>query len=415
MGINAISGNTIITDVQTSSLNSQKETMAGSIWQETKPNEVTAVEGAKLIGKGFIDKAKNIFTTIKDHPVKTLAVVAGTAALIAAAPLIGVSSAVAASVLTLGFAAVAVGKTVYHAVDAAKHEKNEEYDELRKDLHNIGGDVLDLAMTAPFIPKALKTVKHAITYAPAPTLTKISSLKELGQADLKIEYETIANEMGFKTKPKLVFEKINPRFAGEFEPVTGTLKLNSTYTNIAPKKMFKPLIRHELEHYKQFSDIARAKGVDGLKGVLKDYHLEIAKHNGMPQYLAELSKNMVQENGTRFNTKFYEAVVKEQGTLLANSDEAANAQIYANGFMQKITTQSQQIIEAVETIKKTHTGTSLLAKINMTIAQQKAFHKIYVANPIEVPAFAAQKAYTKAWQMSPDTLTTSAAADAITQ
>ena len=48
---------------------------------------------------------------------------------------------------------------VEDTVKAIKHNKNGEYAQLRNDLGKIGGDCLDLALSMPFLPKALKNKK----------------------------------------------------------------------------------------------------------------------------------------------------------------------------------------------------------------------------------------------------------------
>ena len=187
----------------------------------TKEQEpVTFKEGAKLVGKGFLVQAKGIVTSIFKHPIRTIGAIAGTTLALSALPLIGITAATGASVLALGFAGIAIFNTVKDAMQVARDNKNGNYDSMRKNLEKLGGDGLNLAMSLPFVPKAIKQVNRTVKYGTTTIgLNKelISGLKnvknikdipfEFNKADLRINYEMIAKEMGLKVKPKLVFKK----------------------------------------------------------------------------------------------------------------------------------------------------------------------------------------------------------------
>ena len=75
-----------------------------------------------------------------------------------------------------------------------------------------------MALSLPFVPKAIKTIKRNINFAPAiglnkELLTNIKNAKglnakytELLKGNLRINYETIGTEMGLKVKSNLVFD-----------------------------------------------------------------------------------------------------------------------------------------------------------------------------------------------------------------
>lgn len=131
---------------------------------EYSNEELTFCEGAKLLGKGFCNKAKNLLTSIVKHPVKTMAIAAGTAASLSLLPLIGISSATGAAVLTLGFAGYSIVKTGAHVLETIKDSNEGRNDEVREDLETIGGDCLDLALSVPFVPKAFKQLSRTLKY-----------------------------------------------------------------------------------------------------------------------------------------------------------------------------------------------------------------------------------------------------------
>lgn len=121
-------------------------------------------EGLKLLGKGVGKQIKSTITSIIEHPIKTLAVVGATTLGIMVLPIIGIPAAVGGSALALGFAGLAAGKGAYHTIQFLKNNENGTYDIARKNLEQIGGDTVDLALSAPFIPKAIKSIKEFATY-----------------------------------------------------------------------------------------------------------------------------------------------------------------------------------------------------------------------------------------------------------
>ena len=174
---------------------------------------VTFKEGAKLIGKGFLKQAKGIVTSIFKHPIRTIAAVAGTSLALSALPLIGITAATGASVLALGFAGFSLFKIAKDTVQVIKDNKNSNYASMRNNLEKLGGDGLNLAISLPFVPKAIKQVNRTIKYGTTTIglnkeliggLKNIKSVKdipfEFNKADLKINYEMIAKEMGLKIK-----------------------------------------------------------------------------------------------------------------------------------------------------------------------------------------------------------------------
>ncbi|MBQ2870716.1 hypothetical protein IJE86_03325 [bacterium] len=409
-----------------------------SFFSKPKEEPVTFKEGAKLVATGFWEKTKDCFKAILDNPLKTAAVIGGTTLGIMALPLIGISSVVGASALAIGFGGLALYNTAKHVKNAIVHSKNNEHNKLRDDLKKLGGDGLDLALTLPFLPKAVSCVKQHIKYAPKVALNKelFSNIKnakglnakyiELLKGETRINYELITNEMGLKVKPKLVFDKMPTGLFAEYEPISGVIKVNEQSLNPLTRKSIQTLnnildkkspiknfsidgfLRHELEHFKQFSDISRLPGgVDKLKGL----SLQYAK-DAIPAVKAEIQKleaqldlglspvarksvesslefyskflermeSMVNGSGKNFNTKFYQDIVKNNGIIKEGSKEAAAAEKYIQGFLDK-TQQGPRVEEIMNNPK--------LSNVEKTLAVQR----LYESNLLETPAFAVQKDY----------------------
>jgi len=188
-------------------------------------------------------------TGIFKHPVKSLLAIGATTALIAAAPLVGIASATVASTLAIGFAGFSLFKAGKDVAETIKDNNEGRYDEVREDIQNLGGDGLDLALSLPFLPKALKQVSRTIKYGRSTiglNTELISNInkgglasipRELAKANTKISYEMIGNEMGLAVKAEIEFYnsplKISDKMttAGEFDPVSGNVKINEYFIN----------------------------------------------------------------------------------------------------------------------------------------------------------------------------------------
>ncbi len=267
--------------------------------------KVSFKEGAGLVLKGFVDKAKNIATSIVKHPVKTAIAVAGTCALISAAPLVGISCATAGAFLALGFGAFAIGKTAYDVCETVKDNKEGKYNEVREDLQNIGGDGVDLALTLPFMPKAVKQAGRFAKYGTSTVglntelISNLSACKnfkgiqtEFAKADTLINYNMIGNEMGLAVKPEIEFYKqelsnASNQILASYEPTTGKIYVNENI--LSPKAKLslhmqgetaESVLRHELEHFRQFGDIAKAQGIEGVKSAIMEYYQNAYKAKG---------------------------------------------------------------------------------------------------------------------------------------
>ena len=130
-----------------------------------KQNEIiTLDEGMKILGKGWSGQFKDTLDAIIKNPAKSIAAFAITTAGIMMLPIIGIPSAVGAGALAVGFAAVALGKAVYHGISFANSNKNGSRDIARNNLEQIGRDSFDLTISLPFVPKTLSDIQKFSKY-----------------------------------------------------------------------------------------------------------------------------------------------------------------------------------------------------------------------------------------------------------
>lgn len=325
---------------------------------KTAEKEVGWKEGLSLLGKGFFNKVKNMGKAIIKHPIKTLATAAVTTAAIAAAPLIGVTSATAGAAVAIGYAAYAVGKTVAHGVETYKDYKEGRHNEVREDLQELGGDGVDLALSLPFLPKAIgqmtRFVKHGTSTIGFNTeliadLKTCHNVKDVAvsfaKANTKIDYNMITNEMGLKLKPELSFTKELPDgIVGSFEPASGKLNMNENMlvesklvTNSQGKwvnSSNESFLRHELEHYQQSIDMVREYGVEGYRDICNTFE-----------------KNMTGRESVNFNTDFWTKVKETYCSGESTPIQSQNAQKYAaamlnrRGILVKQSTRQQELLQ----------------------------------------------------------------------
>ena len=129
-----------------------------------KNKKIGVAEGAELFVGGVVKQGKELINSIIKHPLKTAAVFAATTLGLMALPLIGIPSAVGGGILAIGFAGFAIGKSVNHAIQFSKSNKEGSYDIARLHLQQMGEDTFDLALSVPFVPKAITNIKNFATY-----------------------------------------------------------------------------------------------------------------------------------------------------------------------------------------------------------------------------------------------------------
>ena len=124
--------------------------------------KVSFNEGCDIIFSGAKDTAVNTVKSVVQHPIKTLATMAATTAALTSLPFMGISMATGGAALVTGFGGLAIFNTAKNIFKAHKNSKNGNYDEMRKTLHDLGGNAVDLALTLPFMPKAVKHLSRNV-------------------------------------------------------------------------------------------------------------------------------------------------------------------------------------------------------------------------------------------------------------
>lgn len=121
-------------------------------------------EGTELFVGGLLKQGKEMITSIIKHPLKSAGIMLGTSAAFMALPLVGIPSAVGGGILAIGFAGYAIGKALYHTAQFAKTNQKGSYDIARIHLQQMGEDTFDIALSAPFAPKAASNIKNFVKY-----------------------------------------------------------------------------------------------------------------------------------------------------------------------------------------------------------------------------------------------------------
>lgn len=375
----------------------------------TNGEKVSFKEGSKLVARGFKDKAINMFKSIFKHPVKTLAMIGLTTVALAALPIIGISVATGAAALAIGFGAYALVNTVKDITKALNHNQKGEYNALREDLQTIGGDALDLALTAPFIPQSVKQLKNGLKYGTQLGINQellanmknakgiLPKFKELYKADLTLNYKQMLGEMKLASGPKLVFKELPPMMAGAYLPNTGEMILNSSYLNPLTSGMLRGFLKHELTHYNQYLIMARTEGV-GIEAIkqISDSRLVTARssHNIQKEILQDSLKEVdlqpVKGLFDKVSRQFQKANIKGSLSVLDDAVRPFDETLYqqmvkANGGIIKAgTVEAQQAQQYLQAFKDYPMEMMSFADI-----------KTYKANLLEKEAFAAQKSYTR--------------------
>lgn len=130
----------------------------------TKGQKITPKEAAKLMFNGAASQITGLIQETIRNPLKIILPGIATTGVIMALPLIGIPSAVGAgaiAITTAGISATRLGANLYKL---GKNTKLGEYNKARENYKNIGNSTFDLALSLPFMPKAIKSVKDFAKY-----------------------------------------------------------------------------------------------------------------------------------------------------------------------------------------------------------------------------------------------------------
>lgn len=297
--------------------------------------KVSFSEGLGLIATGFKDKAVSTVKSIITHPVQAIGVTAITTVGIAALPLIGISATTGTAVLAVGFGAFSAFNAGKDIIKAVNHNKSGQYDQLRQDLHAVGSDSLDVALSVPFVPKGVRQITKEVKYGSGIKLNRglLNELKnakdisakvtEYIKGNVKLVFDRVVKEKGYKVAPELVFTDATQCAA--INGSTGQFMFNPKYLIPNIKSLLtRPLrnsteniVAHELKHFDQFSQIARTDGL-GARIITRDA-------NGQAFY-----DRVVKANG-KLNGK---VAADSAGNITANTAEAQQALHYYKAMSQ---------------------------------------------------------------------------------
>lgn len=205
--------------------------------------------------------------------------------------------------------------------------------------------------------------------------------------------------MGLQTKPNLVFNKTSLCQKGAFDPISGDINFNEN-TLLLPgaSKTSESMLRHELEHFLQNSDIVKLKGVDGLEQLMSEYYSGVMNELGDNPWAYEsagfsfdVAKNMTSGDRSVFNRAFWNDIAKNSSPIERGSAEAALAETYCSSMLEKVTPNP----DAQKTFDVAVTNLKPEENIFDSIKYNKAKMTLYKANPLESAAYGAQEVYEK--------------------
>lgn len=160
--------------------------------QSLNYKKISLGEGTKLFLKGIGKQGTEILENIYTKPLQTIAIAGGTTLGIMALPLIGIPTAVGGGILAIGFAGYSAIKGISHVKDFMQNNKDGSYHIARCNLMQLGEDSLDLALSAPFVPKSITHIKNFVKHGKIAVNTQlINDLKSA--STFKNKWEILTN------------------------------------------------------------------------------------------------------------------------------------------------------------------------------------------------------------------------------
>lgn len=130
----------------------------------TKGQKIAPKEAAKLMLYGAFSQVNGLIQETIKNPFKVILPTLGTTVAIMALPLVGIPSAAGAGALAITTASISVARLCTNLYNLGKNTKQKEYNKARENYKNIGNSTLDLALSLPFMPKAVKSIKDFAKY-----------------------------------------------------------------------------------------------------------------------------------------------------------------------------------------------------------------------------------------------------------
>lgn len=166
-----------------------------------------------------------------------------------------------------------------------------------------------------------KIEKHATVSLPQEIFSEVEDIESLKfKSRFKSVYNDICKKIDLneQIRPELKFETLGVSAAGGFDVVSGKIYFDDYFIKGLEKYDIAFIIRHELEHVKQFHDMERLLG---LENFMKLMFSKVAKSQGDEAV-----------NLKEVNTDYYKKVEHVLGKIDKDSPDGIRAQKYIDAF-----------------------------------------------------------------------------------
>ncbi len=164
-----------------------------------------------------------------------------------------------------------------------------------------------------------KIEKHATVSLPQEIFSEVEDIESLKfKSNVKSVYNDICKKIDLneQIRPELKFETLGVSgAAGGFDVVDGKIYFDDFFIKGLEKYDIAFIIRHELEHVKQFHDMERMLGVENFMKLMIS---KIARTHG--------------DKTIKINTDYYKKVEQVLGKIDKNSPDGIRAQKYIDAF-----------------------------------------------------------------------------------
>lgn len=318
-------------------------------------------EGIRIYCSGLVKQGSEIVSAIIKNPVKTLAIAGGTTLGLMALPFIGIPTAVGGGALAIGFAGYSLFKGANHAKEFIKNNKDGTYHIARHNLQRLGEDSVDIALSAPFVPKSVTHIKNFAKHGKIAINTQlVNDLKTAGS--MKEQFRIIRNtdkNITRSTSYKNAIEKELAKLEGITDTQKAAIKKDLLEFDVPQEKISEVVIDKwaQIKGIKTKPDIQYKTMPQNIGGIaspkecqitINDFKQKLQKDN-FDKY--ELLSTKVQGD-TYINTYRDKAT----GAIMQDSIEKSVLDAYNNLYKQQapLAPQSRQILSTVHEREHIH-------------------------------------------------------------
>ena len=166
-----------------------------------------------------------------------------------------------------------------------------------------------------------KIKKNTTVCVPQGMLSNFNNVELLkSKARIRSTYNDICKRINLneQIRPELEFDTMSASAAGGFNPLNGKICFDEDFIMQLDNKKAAFIIRHELEHVKQFHNIAR------MLGLKKFVNLIVSQD--------ENCSNIKNVNYENINIDYYKKVLKLLGKIDKDSEEGIRTQKYIDAY-----------------------------------------------------------------------------------